>query len=151
MANQEHIALIQKGVGALNAFVRENHDVVIDLEGADLHGIDLHEALLMNAKLGGVNLEGADLRSARMPTADLQKANLRNADLRGASMHRSNLVGADLRGAKFDTLLAGQVCLAAPFFEGVHWDRENLESVLGIINLNPDWEVRYQLVPKNGA
>ncbi len=105
----------------------------------------------MNAKLAGANLEGADLGNARLPTADLTNVNLRNADLRGASMHRANLSGADLRGAKIEALAPGQVCLAPPFFEGVHWDRDALERVMGIINLNPDWEIRYQIVAKNGA
>ncbi len=150
MANTEHVALLHRGVSELNAVVRDNHDLVLDLEGADLHGLDLREAMLFNAKLAGADLAGADLRGARLPSADLQRVNLRGADLRGASMHRANLSGADLRGAKTETFSPGQVCLAPPFFEGVHWDKEALERIMGIINLNPDWEIRYEIVGKNG-
>lgn len=150
MANSEHLELVRRGVAALNEFARENHDVAVDLEGADLRGMNLAEASLINARLAGANLEGADLRKARLPSADLSGANLREADLRGASLHRANLIGADLRGARFDTFGVGgqQMCLAPAFFEGVHWDRETLDAVLSIVNLNPDWEVRYEILPR---
>ena len=150
MANPEHLTLIKNGVEGLNAFARANRDVSLDLEGADLHAMDLREATLVNARLAGANLEGADLRGAHFPASDLQRCNLRNADLRGASLHRANLSGADVRGARFDPFgLGQQMCLSPAFFEGVHWDRDTLEVILGIINLNPDWEVRYQIVSRS--
>ncbi len=150
MANPEHLTLIKNGVEGLNAFARANRDVPLDLEGADLRGIDLREVTLINVRLAGANLEGADLRGAHLPAADLQRSNLRNADLRGASLHRANLSGADVRGARFESFgLGQQMCLSPAFFEGVHWDRETLEGIVGIINLNPDWEIRYQIVPRS--
>jgi len=100
--------------------------------------------------LANANLRMVNLRGAHLPAADLQRSNLRNADLRGASLHRANLSGADVRGARFEAFGAGQqMCLSPVFFEGVHWDRETLEGILGIINLNPDWEVRYQIVSRS--
>ena len=153
MANSEHLSLLQSGVDALNRFAREHEDVALDLAGADLSGLDLHNARLQSARLAGVNFENADLRGVRFNSADLRGGNLRNADLRGASLHRADLTDADLRGAQFDPIGVGgqRVCISSASFQGVHWDRKELEEVLALINLNPDWEVRYQIVPRGGG
>jgi uncharacterized protein YjbI with pentapeptide repeats len=51
MANDEHVALLKKGVAAWNAWRDENPHVRANLSEADLTGADLTEA----------NLSGADL------------------------------------------------------------------------------------------
>ncbi len=152
MANAEHVELVRSGVEAVNRFASENDGVTLDLEGADLHGLDLREARIQAACLADANLEGADLRGARIHAADMRRCNLRGADLRGAGMHRADLTGADLRGARLEKMgeSGQQMCISAASFEGVHWDRAELESILDIINLNPDWEIRYQVVPRAG-
>ncbi|OGO50314.1 MAG: hypothetical protein A2148_06490 [Chloroflexi bacterium RBG_16_68_14] len=152
MANPEHLALVRSGVEALNRFAREHEDIALDLEGADLHGLDLQEARLQGARLAGANLEGCDLRNARLNAADMRGCNLRNADLRETGMHRANLTDADLRSAHFATMGVGgqQMCISAASFQGVRWDREELERILALINLNPDWEIRYEIVPRSG-
>ena len=152
MANPEHLALVRSGVEALNRFAREHEDIALDLEGADLHGLDLHDARLLGARLAGANFEGCDLRNARLNATDMRGCNLRNADLREAGMHRADLTGADLRGARFETMGAGsqQMCISAASFQGVRWERQELERILGLINLNPDWEIRYEIVPRAG-
>lgn len=151
MANSEHLALVRSGVDALNRFAREHEDVALDLESADLRGLDLHNARLQAARLAGANLRGSDLRNARFNSVDLRGCDLRQADLRGASLHRADLTDADLRGAQFDAIGVGgqRVCISPASFQGVHWDRDELEQVLALINLNPDWEVRYQIVPRS--
>ena len=150
MANPEHLALVRSGVDALNEFAHKHQDVALDLEGADLRGLDFHNARLQAARLAGANLEGCDLRNARFNSADLRGCNLRLADLRGASLHRADITDADLRGARFDTIGVGgqRLCISPASFQGVHWDREELERVLALINLNSDWEVRYEIVPR---
>lgn len=152
MANPEHVALVRSGVEALNRFASEHDDIALDLEGADLHGLDLRDARLQAAQLAGANLERSDLRSARLHSADMRGCDLRRADLRGIGLHRADLTGADLRGARFETMgVGGQLmCISAASFEGVRWDREELERILALINLNPDWEVRYEIVPRAG-
>jgi len=152
MANPEHLALVGSGVEALNRFAREHEDIALDLEGADLRGLDLRNGRLQGARLAGANLEGCDLRDARFNSADMRGCNLRRADLRGAGLHRADLTGADLRGARFDTIGVGgqRVCISPASFQGVHWDRQELERILALVNLNPDWEVRYEILPRPG-
>ncbi len=150
MANPEHLALIDQGVKAVNAFVRANEDVAIDLEGADLSGRDLAGVRLQSAKMAGANLRGCNLRDARFNSTDLRDCDLRDADIRGASFHRADLTGADLRGAKIDAIGVGgqRFCIAPATFQQVRWDREDIERMLEIINLNPDWEITWEVKPR---
>lgn len=153
MANPEHLALLNQGVDALNAFVRAHEDVVIDLEGADLSARDLQGVRLQSARLAGASFRGCDLRDARFNSSDLRGCDLRDADLRGASFHRADLTGADLRGARIDTVGVGgqRFCISPATFEGVRWNREHLEHMLQILNLNPDWEIRWEIRPRGSA
>jgi len=152
MANEEHLELVRSGVEAVNKFAQEHPEIPLDLQDADLSGLDLHDARLNVARLSGANLEGANLREARLNAADMRNCNLQNADLTGATLHRADLTGADLRGAHIEAIGDGnqRLCLAPPSFQGVRWNREDLDHMLAVINLNPDWEVRYEIVPKPG-
>ena len=152
MANAEHLELARSGVEAVNKFAQEHPDVPLDLQDADLSGLDLHDARLNVARLAGANLEGANLREARLNAADMRNCNLRKADLTGAVLHRVDLTGADLRDAHIEAIGEGnqRLCLAPPSFQDVHWNRDDLEHMLDVMNLNPDWEVRYEIVPKPG-
>ncbi len=153
MANAEHLALVRSGVESLNAFAREHEDTALDLADADLRGLNLRNARLQRAKLAGANLSDGDLRNARFNSADMRGCDLRGADLRGANMHRALLTGADLRGARFARLGIGsqRMCIAPASFEDVRWERDELERILEMINLNPDWQVRYEIVPREQA
>jgi len=117
MANDEHIALLKKGVDAWNAWRLKNLDIPPDLSDANLSEARLVEANLIKANLikanlGSVNLveanlSGADLSGARLVEAHLSKANLSEANLSEANLVEANLVeanlsGADLRGANLD-------------------------------------------------
>lgn len=151
MANPEHLALVKQGCAAVNKFVEENPRIPLDLSGADLAGIDLRGCTLFRANLSGANLTGADLRDSRLGGADLSGAILRNADARGANFHQTVFVGADLRGIQLDKIGVGpqRICASPDAFQNVHWDKERLEEILAAMNLNEDWEIRYQIVPKD--
>jgi uncharacterized protein YjbI with pentapeptide repeats len=70
MPNDDHIALLKKGVTAWNAW-RDGNDVFRpNLSGADLSRADL----------SGANLSGANLRLANLSKANLYEANLGGAD-----------------------------------------------------------------------
>lgn len=78
----------------------------VDLEKADLRGVDLSNANLVRADLEEVNLSGANLRGADLTGADLERANLSGANLRGANLPGADLedaifTGADVTGANF--------------------------------------------------
>jgi len=114
MANDEHVALLKKGVAAWNAWRLANLDIRPDLyqadfSGADLSGADLREANLCRALLSGANLNGAklsvadlggaDLGGATLHEADLFKADFSGANLRGSKLIAADLFKADLSGA----------------------------------------------------
>jgi uncharacterized protein YjbI with pentapeptide repeats len=100
VANNEHVAILKKGVEAWNNWRDENPNVVPDLSGenltkANLSGANLSWGNLRGARLIGADLTRAYLRGARLNDADLSGANLTQADL-----PEVNLTGADLSGAK---------------------------------------------------
>jgi uncharacterized protein YjbI with pentapeptide repeats len=55
MANDEHVAILKKGVAAWNAWRDENPDIRPDLSGANLNEANLNEADLRGADLSGAN------------------------------------------------------------------------------------------------
>jgi hypothetical protein len=112
MANDEHVAMLKKGVAAWNAWRGDKRGIDLsnahlrkaDLSGADLHAVHLNGADLVHANLSAANLAGADLvgtnlREADLGDAMLWKADLRRADLREAYLRNANLSGADLSRA----------------------------------------------------
>ncbi len=102
MADEEQLAILQKGVEAWNEWRKQNPDVTPDLSGTDLRGADLQRA-----HLSRVDLQRTDLMWVNLYRADLREANLRDAFLGGA-----NLVRADLRGANFNWALFDETILA---------------------------------------
>jgi hypothetical protein len=118
MANDEHVAILKKGVDAWNKWRHKYRYIRPDLigarldqtnlSGANLSRADLTDANLIGANLIGANLSGADLGGARLNGANLTEANLTEANLReaslwvnlsGANLSRANLSRANLRGA----------------------------------------------------
>src|SRR3712207_2074076 len=71
MANEDHLALLNQGTTAWNAWRTEHPEIVPDLSKADLHGAELSEAHLWRADLEGAHLWRADLSSADLgPVCD---------------------------------------------------------------------------------
>ena len=58
MANDEHVAMLKKGVAAWNAWRRENRDIRPNLSGANLSEADLQSAILLDTDLTGADLTG---------------------------------------------------------------------------------------------
>ncbi len=115
MANEEHLAILKKGVAAWNKWRKQHLDIRPDLcEGdlvganliranltvADLRGADLSRADLSGANLALAQLFGVDLVKAGLGRADLSGANLVAAELIGANLSRATLVEASLSGSK---------------------------------------------------
>lgn len=121
----------------------------LDLSGVDLSEMRLEKADLGRINLSGANLQGADLREAMLTNTNAESADLRQANLKGANLHRIRLKGATLVGADIERFSGGcRLCLHATNFEGVHWDKEQVEAMIQAINLNPDWVIHYEIVPK---
>jgi uncharacterized protein YjbI with pentapeptide repeats len=96
MANDEHVAMLKKGVDAWNAWRDENPSIVPDLHGADLSGADLSGADLSRADLSGADLSRVDLSEAKLHGVLSEMAKLYGADLSGADLSGADLTGADL-------------------------------------------------------
>jgi Pentapeptide repeats (8 copies) len=85
MANEEHLAILKKGVKAWNEWRKQNPWVVHpDLRAAklawsDLSGADLHGAELFAADLTGVNFRGANLFGASLYWSNLERTNFEDS------------------------------------------------------------------------
>ena len=119
MANDEHVAILKKGVAAWNKWRNENPNICPDLRGAKLIGMDLTDANLRRANLSLANLmSGRRLCGADLRGTDLRRANLDGADLRGADLRRANLDGADLADADLRTVNLGEADLTSANLQG---------------------------------
>lgn len=117
MATPEHFSILREGVEAWNLWREENPDIIPNLTGADLTGLDLDVAIYTHPS---VNLDdfpadergfrysadpyGVDFRNARLRNADLSHAvltiaDLANADLTAARLNGTSFEAASLRGA----------------------------------------------------
>jgi hypothetical protein len=99
MANDDHIALLKKGVAAWNAWRGKNPQVRVDLSGVNLRKANLSNANLTGADLSGADLSGANLRKANLTGANLNPSNRSVALLGGADLTCANLSGARLNTA----------------------------------------------------
>src|SRR5262249_55049042 len=137
MANNEHVAMLKKGVEAWNEWRDENPDIVPDLQRAELNGEILRGANLNKANLDGANLREADLDGAKLVGANLYEANLVWAKLRGAHLNDAALDGADLDGANVDGANLDEANLDAVNLLGAELNGAILRGAyLGYANLN---------------
>jgi uncharacterized protein YjbI with pentapeptide repeats len=124
-----------------------------NLTDADLHGINLTEADLSGSDLRGANLRGANLRAAylratdimgaNLSAANLREANLRAAYLRTADLSLADLTGADLREANPRTLYdLGVVMLVGAKLQDANLSSANLGGAHGVTNEQLDQQAR---------
>jgi hypothetical protein len=107
MANDEHLAILRKGVNTWNAWRRENPNFLPDWTDLLARFVDRdgtpaqnHAAMLRDlSKINAPDLSGTDLSRAKLSGADLRFANLWGANLRGANLNGANLFEAKLSGA----------------------------------------------------
>jgi uncharacterized protein YjbI with pentapeptide repeats len=143
MANDGHIARLEKGVGAWNAWREENRDIRLDLSGVDLSRANLGGAnfgairpdfsaiddLTQLLKTDRTQLAKApDLRSVRFIEANLSKAkfmqeDLSGADLSGADLNQAHLNQANLQYANLSGANLSGACLIE-----AHLDMANLNG-----------------------
>jgi len=95
MPNDEHLAVLRRGVAAWDAW-RAQHDDATDLSRAGLRGLDLSRFDLSRA-----DLRGADLRGTNCSAANLGGAHLEGANMFKAVLDNADLAGAFLYGAQF--------------------------------------------------
>lgn len=76
MANEEQLALLKQGSIIWNNWRVKNLAVHIDLNGADLHGVDLSHAHLGRANFIKLRLNRANLHRTLLGGTNLDRANL---------------------------------------------------------------------------
>ena len=104
MADEKQLEILKNGVKAWNKWRKDNPNVKIDLNRADLNDTDLtganfYDANLSEVDLSGFDLSGVDLSWANLSGADLRYTNLNGGDLRYTNFNGTNIDGADLTGA----------------------------------------------------
>jgi uncharacterized protein YjbI with pentapeptide repeats len=95
MPNNDHVALLGKGVAIWNAW-RAEHDEAADLSQAGLRGLDLS-----GFDLSQTDLSGSDLRGTKFSNSNLSGAHLEGANFFKAVLDGADLAGAFLDGARF--------------------------------------------------
>ncbi len=151
MDREELVQLLKADVSRFNEYRRQSQDA-IDFSGIDLSGANLKGADLRRINFQGANLRGVDLSEAEMTGALLDRADLQGATLLGTNFHHASLRGADLRGASFTARTPrGRLCVNLTAFEGARWDKSHMEEILSVLNQNRDWQIKYELVARDGT
>ncbi len=100
MANEEHLAILERGVQAWNKWALENPLISPDLMGANFSNANLSRARLDYANLRHTDLSGANLSSAYLRVATFSTAILQNTDLTNARIGETIFADTDLSQAK---------------------------------------------------
>jgi hypothetical protein len=103
------------------------------LEGAELQGADLENALLIDSNLIAADLRNAVLKGARLENANLSAADLSDADLSGAALVHADLTGvrldgADLTDARLDSADLSDVDLRGADISDAYLNNANLAT-----------------------
>lgn len=98
MASEEHLKILERGVGVWNEW-RQNHpSTTPNLNGLELRRTNLEKINLRGASLNNAILEESNLRFSDLGLASLEVTNFDRADLSGAKLQEAKLFAADLNG-----------------------------------------------------
>lgn len=86
----------------------------VDLEGADLHGIDFENTILFDCNLDNANMTGAKMH---------------NITIRHSSMRNINLMGTDLDSSCLDDVDLTDACLDGAAIKDTNWFDVKLDGV----------------------
>jgi uncharacterized protein YjbI with pentapeptide repeats len=127
MANDDHVALLEQGVAAWNAWRKDNaFKIRPNLRQSSFRGADLRRAIVKGADFYGANLVGTNLSGANLAGADLGSANLSGytnlsgANLTRAKLYRAAAPYANLSGAKLIKALLDRAILVSANFRGAN-------------------------------
>jgi uncharacterized protein YjbI with pentapeptide repeats len=146
MANEEQLKILKSGIEQWHRWRGTHPDIFIDLNGADLEGMNLQKANLAGARLEEADLAGAKLQRAMLNEASLvgaklDAANLNDAQMIGADMKDTRLIGASLIGTHLNNANLSGAMLNGADFRGAQMDAVDLteaylfETVLGNVDL----------------
>jgi uncharacterized protein YjbI with pentapeptide repeats len=140
MANPEHLAKLNEGVPAWNAWRKQNPELAPDISETDLSEMPLEGIDFSRTNLIKVNLRCRDLRSAKLVMATLNLADLTEADLSGVDlsaawlrttkMHGANLQRARLAGAQLTQAALERADLTESNLFTANLSRANLREAI---------------------
>jgi uncharacterized protein YjbI with pentapeptide repeats len=133
VANKKHLAVLQQGVDAWNAWREREPGVCPDLTEADLCGadlavVDLRRCYLSGARLIDARLPQAYFDGSRMVGTSLVGARLSEASLVGANLSKADLTCADLSGAHLDGACLVYANLTGARLDMAYLDRADLRG-----------------------
>ena len=123
-----------KSADLRGAYINQTNLREADLSGANLHGVHLQNVNLEKAVLIGTMLHevvftsGVNLQQALLMQADLREATLELAMMQGAQLHFANLTDANLRGAWLDNAILENAKLINTNLEGASLFGANLQG-----------------------
>lgn len=125
MANEEQLRILKQGVKVWNTWREENHEIKVDLRGADLDGADLSGIDLKDARLTRANFRGSNLGGARLTRANLSRSTLIGSSLHQATLNETRLtetilMDADLRDADLSSSYLHRTVLATSNLTGAY-------------------------------
>ena len=150
MNRSDFIEALQQSVDQFNEIRKKHGAKVNDLSGGDFSGCDLRGAQLGRMLLRNCRFDDADLTDANLSHSDVTGASFKGALIDNVNLHKAILTGADLCGAilgGFDR--DGRMCLNVENFRDVKWGRPELSTIMNLLNQNNDWEILYDIVPRN--
>jgi hypothetical protein len=135
MANDEHVALFERGTKIWNEWREQNPNITPDLSGASLEA-DHFEANLRGVNLSRANLSHRFLAAANLTEAKLTKSDLTEANLSEANLTKANLYDANLYCANLAfTNLTEASLIGANLTEADLRGANLTEASLGVANL----------------
>jgi uncharacterized protein YjbI with pentapeptide repeats len=99
MAKEEHLKILDKGVGEWNNWRKNNPDLVPDLMKTDLEGKDFRKINFSKTNLNGVNFRLSNLGWANLIDAELNGIDFLGTSLISADLSRSEIIGSEFFGA----------------------------------------------------
>lgn len=99
-------------------------------EGVVARGVDMHDAILRNARLTGADLSGSKLGGADIAYADLVGANLAGADLGRANLKGATMRKADLSSAQLQDADLSYADLSDALLDGARLDGARLGNAI---------------------
>jgi uncharacterized protein YjbI with pentapeptide repeats len=136
-ADLAQVASLMRGADTWNTWRAANTDAKIVLNQANLNGLELERAILVDADLRWASLAGTHLRGANLSRADLGGANLHQAELIEVNLESSSLVQAGLSMANLRDANLGWANLSGADLTGADLSGANLSgAVLSGANLS---------------
>ena len=126
---KEAIALISKSPREWNQWRVKNKGIYPNLDGIELHDLDLKGIDFSGISLCHAIINNCDLQSASLVSARLNEANLRNNNFSSARMIAADLTDADISGSIIKNANILTTVVRGARFEGVDFTGQDMQAL----------------------